>query len=193
MSAATDERFGGNRTQSYISFVASQRKGGQALPRPAPGFFTPAQRADVTRRARQHHLFDEQLAFVLGHELAHHHLGHLPCTGRPGPLGSAELARALSFEVPLFNQPNESAADVAGVNNLLSAGRSQPGGAWTEGGALLTLRFFDAVSGLRGADLIFAFQRSHPLPAVRIPIVQQSANAWRLSGGVGLPVPRIGG
>src|SRR4029453_11284366 len=96
---------------------------------------------------RQHILFEEELAFVLGHELAHHHLGHLPCTGKPGPLGSADLARVLSSQVPIFNQPNEAAADLAGTTNLLDAGSRRSGARWNEEGALLTMRFFSGLDG----------------------------------------------
>jgi hypothetical protein len=95
---------------------------------------------------------------------------------------------------PIFNQPNEIAADVAGVNNLLSAGARQQGYRWTEGGAMMTLQFFASLDQLTPAHVIFAFELSHPHPMVRQPIVLQTANTWRLTGGAsGFPIPGLFG
>jgi hypothetical protein len=191
MAQAHDELFGTAKTDEYIRFIARSLTAGRDIPRPA-GFFPAATQSDGRKVQRQHAIFEEELAFVLGHELAHHHLGHLPCTGRPGPLGSGDLARVLASRVPFINQPNEAAADLAGTSNLLDAGARRSGPRWSEGGALLVLRFF---SGLEGgvASLLLAFQQSHPAPQLRIPLVRQSADYWRRNGGVGIPVPRIGG
>lgn len=190
MAKAHDELFGTTKTDEYIGFIAQNLAPGRDIPRPS-GFFAAAAQNDGRKVQRQHVLFEEELAFVLGHELAHHHLGHLPCTGRSGPLGSAELARVLSSQVPLFNQPNEAAADLAGTTNVLDSGARRSGARWSEEGALLTMRFF---AGLEGRfNLLLAFQAAHPPPQFRIPLIQQSANYWRRNGGVGIPVPRIGG
>jgi Zn-dependent protease with chaperone function len=138
--------------------------------------------------AREQQLFEEQLAFVMGHELGHHYLGHLPCTAGSDPLGAGEVARVLSGTVPLFNQPNEIAADVAGVYNVLDAARLRATRAaygWTEGGGLLTMRFF---AGLESMNLATAFASSHPPPQVRVPIIQQAANTWRSTGGAQFPL-----
>jgi Zn-dependent protease with chaperone function len=139
--------------------------------------------------ARQYQVLDEQLAFVMGHELAHHHLGHLPCTGGSGPLGAGEAARALSSAVPLFNQPNELAADFSGTQNVLAAGTRQQGYRWTEAGGLLTMQFFMGLDQMAPVDILFSFERTHPPPQLRVPVIQQSANAWRLTGGGYLPIP----
>jgi len=188
-AAATDEVFGGNKTDEYIQFIATHLEQGKPIPRPA-NFFTAATRADGRKVQRQHALFEEEVGFVLGHELAHHHLGHLPCTGQPGLLGGGDLLRALAQNIPLFNQPNESAADLAGTTNVLDAG-ARRSVHWTEQGGLLTMRFFQGLEG--GFNLLVAFQHSHPSPRIRIPLIQQSANYWRSTGGQGIPVPRIGG
>lgn len=192
MAKAHDEVFGTNKTDEYIRFIAQNLAPGRDIPRPS-GFFTPAAQSDGRKVQRQHVLFEEELAFVLGHELAHHHLGHLPCTGRAGPLGSGDLARVLSSQVPLFNQPNEAAADLAGTTNVLDSGARRSGARWSEEGALLTMRFFAGLDGGLASNLLLAFQHSHPAPQLRIPLIQQSANYWRRNGGVGIPVPRIGG
>lgn len=189
-ASAHDEVFGGNKTDEYVKFIAARLQPGQPIPRPA-GFFAPAAQVDGRKVARQHVLFEEETAFVLGHELAHHHLGHLPCTGKPGPLGSADLARALAQNVPLFNQPYEAAADLAGTTNVLDAGKRRATH-WSEGGGLLTMRFFQGLEG-GGFNLLLAFQHSHPSPLLRIPLIQQSANYWRRNGGVGLPMIPVGG
>jgi hypothetical protein len=188
-TAASDEVFGGNKTDEYIRFLATNLEPKKPIPR-ATGLLPIAVQMDGRKVQRQHVLFEEEVAFVLGHELAHHYLGHLPCTGQPGLFGSGELLRTLSNSVPLFNQPNESAADLAGTSNVLDAG-ARRSVRWTEQGGLLTMRFFQGLEG--GFNLLVAFQHSHPSPRVRIPLIQQSANYWRSSGGRGIPVPRIGG
>ncbi len=192
MAKAHDELFGTNKTDEYIRFIAQNLAPGRDIPRPS-NLFAAAAQNDGRKVQRQHALFEEELAFVLGHELAHHHLGHLPCTGNPGPLGSGDLARVLSNQVPLFNQPNEAAADLAGTTNLLDAGARRNGARWSEEGALLTMRFFTGIGGSLANNLLLAFQHSHPAPQLRVPLIQQSANYWRRTGGVGIPVPRIGG
>lgn len=189
MAQAHDEVFRTAKTDEYIRFIAKNLAPGRDIPRPS-GFFGAAEQNDGRKVQRQHVLFEEELAFVLGHELAHHHLGHLPCTGKSGPLGSAELARVLSSQVPLFNQPNEAAADLAGTTNVLDGGARRSGAHWSEEGALLTMRFFAGLEG--GFNLLSAFQQSHPPPQFRIPLIQQSANYWRRNG-VGIPVLRVGG
>jgi peptidase M48-like protein len=192
MAKAHDELFGTNKTDEYIRFITQNLAPGRDIPRPASFFAADAQ-IDGRKVQRQHVLLEEELAFVLGHELAHHHLGHLPCTGKPGPLGSGDLARVLSSQVPLFNQPNEAAADLAGTTNLLDAGARRNGARWSEEGALLVMRFFTGLGGSLATNLLLAFQHSHPAPQLRVPLIQQSANYWRRNGGVGIPVPRIGG
>jgi hypothetical protein len=192
MTAAHDELFGTAKTDEYIRFIAQNLAPGRPIPRPA-GLIAPAAQVDGRKVQRQHVLFEEALAFVLGHELAHHHLGHLPCTGKAGPLGSGDLARVLSSQVPLFNQPNEAAADLAGTSNVLDAGARRSGARWSEQGGLLTMRFFIGLDGGVGRNLLLAFQQSHPPPQLRVPLIQQSANFWRSNGGVGIPVPRVGG
>jgi Zn-dependent protease with chaperone function len=189
MASATDQVFGGNKTDEYIRFIASHLEPGKPIPRPA-GLLTAATQADGRKVQRQHALFEEETAFVLGHELAHHHLGHLPCTGQAGVLGSGDLLRMLSQNVPVFNQPNEGWADVAGTSNVLDAG-ARRSVHWSEQGGLLTMRFFLGLEG--GFNLLVAFRHSHPSPTFRIPFIQQSADYWRRTGGQSMPVPRIGG
>jgi hypothetical protein len=193
-SQANDERFGTRKVDELIRYVGQHQQPERPLAFPGVGFFDLQQQADAQRVNRQHQLFDEQVAFILGHELAHHHLGHLPCTARPDALGTAEIARALSDAVPLFNQPNELAADIAGTNNVLSAGKRNPQGyAYTENGGLLTMRFFAGLDNVSVVQILFDFEASHPAPQIRSPVIQQTANTWRLTGGQGLPVFRLGG
>jgi hypothetical protein len=179
---ATDEIFGTQTVQPYIEFLARNQRPKQPIARPAPGFFNPAQQADGRKVRRQHQVFDEEIAFILGHELAHHYLGHLPCTAQ-GAVTAADIGNVLAGAVPGFNQPNEVAADVAGTNNLLTTGRQQQDYQWTEGGALLTMQFFAGLDSLTPADIIFGFERSHPPPQIRSPIITQTALTWRSTGG----------
>jgi len=192
---ATDELFGTSKLSDYIKLVSNQQQARQPIVRPAPGFFEPSQDADGRKVARQHALFDEQVAFILGHELAHHYLQHTGCAGaQPAFVTPADIGRLLSNAVPVFNQPNELASDMNGVTNLLQAGKVRSGQHWNEEGALMVLHFFISLMQMDPADrLLFAFQGSHPPPELRIPIVQQAANQWRSTGGAAgawpLPLP----
>ncbi len=181
---ANDEVFGTRKLDEYLKLLA--QKGGFA--HPPMGFVDPVQAIDGRKVARQHQLFDEQVGFVLGHELGHHHLGHLGCTANRGGsrgVNPADLGRLLSRALPLFNQPNELAADVAGTKNVLAAGaRRQNAYRLTENGGLLTMQFFANLDQLTPATIVFGFERSHPHPLIRIPVVQQTAAAWRLTGGM---------
>jgi hypothetical protein len=177
---ATDEVFGTRKLDGYFAMIAGNLKPNQPVARPAPGFIDATQHADGRKVARQHVIFEEQLAFVLGHELAHHYLGHTGCvrSGQGTPLGN--IARRLSH-VGAFNWKNEVDADTRGVENLLTAGARRQGAKWTEGGALLTLEFFVR---LEGNPSLLHLLGTHPHPGMaRRPGVLTSANNWRASGG----------
>jgi predicted Zn-dependent protease len=176
--------------------VARDQKPGQPIVAPPAGLVDPAQHVDPRKVARQHQLLEEQLAFVLGHELGHHHLGHTGCAnGQSGDraINLGDLARIASKVVPVFNQPNEVAADYVGVDNLIAAGARRPGYHWTEQGALLTLAFFSRLDQLTAQKLFLSFADSHPNPALRVGPVKQEAARFRASGGVWwqppLPMP----
>ena len=182
---ATDELFGTTKLNQYVALVSQHQQAKQPIVRPAAGFFEPAQDGDGRKVARQHDLLDEQLAFILGHELAHHYLQHTVCVGpQSNSVTPSDIGRVLSNAAPVFNQPNELASDSQGVTSLLQAGRARTGHHWNEEGAMLTLNFFVALMQMDPADrLLFAFQGSHPPPELRIPVVQQTANQWRATGG----------
>lgn len=183
---ATDETFGTHKLSDYIQLIVQRQRPNQPIVQPPVGFFDPTQQADGRKVVRQHQLLEEQIGFVLGHELAHHYLGHLPCTSA-GQLPIAELGQALSETVPLFNQPNEIAADASGTNTLMTLGARRAGYHLTEGGALITMQFFAGLEQFSAAQLLFAFQSSHPPAVLRAPIIQQTVAAWKLTGGRGLP------
>jgi len=185
---AIDEQYRSNKVGEYIAIIARDQRPKHPVVRPPAGFFDAVADQNPQKLARQRELLDEEIAFVLGHELAHHYLGHLPCTGA-GALPAAEIARVLAGTVPLFNQPNEIAADISGLNDALTTGARRNGYHFTETGALLTMQFFAGLDQLTPADILFGFERSHPPPALRVPIIQQTANAWRGTGGRGLPYP----
>lgn len=179
---ATDEIFKTNKTDEYIAFIAKNQKPKSPIVHPPPGFFPPAYQSDPRKVKRQHELLDEQVAFVLGHELAHHYLGHLPCTAG-GNVTAAEVGHVLSSAIPIFNQPNELGSDWNGAQNVLSAGAKRaPAYKWTEGGGLLTMRFFAGLDQMSPVDILFGFERSHPPPQVRTPVIQQAASQWRQGG-----------
>ena len=183
---ATDEVFGTHKLNDYIQLIVRNQRANRPIVQPPVGFFDPTQQVDGRKVLRQRQLLEEQIGFVLGHELAHHYLGHLPCTSA-GQLPIAELGQALSGTVPLFNQPNELAADASGINTLLTLGARRSGYHLTEGGALVTMQFFAGLEQFSAAQLIFAFQNDHPPAVLRAPVIQQTVLAWRLTGGRGLP------
>ncbi|HEY4160099.1 MAG TPA: M48 family metalloprotease [Polyangiaceae bacterium] len=185
---ATDELFGTQKLSQYIALIARNQQPKQPIVQPAPGFFDPTQQADGRKVQRQHQLLEEQIGFVLGHELAHHYLGHLPCTSQ-GATPLAQLGQLFSSAVPLFNQPNEVAADMSGINTLLTMGARRPDYHLTEGGALITMQFFEGLDQMSPVDILFSFENTHPPPQLRLPIIQQTAAAWRTTGGRGLPYP----
>lgn len=183
-SQAHDEVTGGRaKVDEYVHWCAPRLVPDKPVPAPPLGFFPLA--ADPRVLSRQRQVFEEEVAFVLGHELGHHYLGHLGCTAADtNPLG--DIARVASDQVPLFNQPNEMAADFSGTQNVLDAGRVRSSHAqysWTENGGLLTMRFFAAFGEASPGDILLSFERSHPPSSVRIPVIQQAAGGWRTSGG----------
>ncbi len=183
---ATDEIFGTHKTDEYIQYVAKNQKAGAPPARPPLGFFNPQQHLDTRKVGRQHQIFDEEAAFVIGHEMGHHYLGHLPCTAQV--VTASEVGVILSNAVPAFNQPNEVAADMAGTKDVLAAGARRADYHYTEGGGLLTMQFFAGLDQWSPIDILFGFERSHPAAQIRTPVIQQTANTWRASGGTLPPV-----
>ena len=184
---AYDELAGTNKVGEYIGVIARGARPKQPLPEPPVGFVEPRFDLDARKLTRQYQILDEELAFVMGHELGHHYLGHLPCTSTGG-LTLAQIGGVLSNAVPAFNQPNEISADMVGINNTLTMGSRRSDYHLTEGGALLTMQFFAGLDQLTPVDILFGFERDHPAPQVRTPIIQQTAASWRATGGVGLPI-----
>jgi len=185
---ATDAVFGTRKLGDYQTLVARHHRAGKPVPMPPLGFFDLAQDVDSRKLQLQRRLLDEQLAFVLGHELAHHYLGHTGCVGpRRGAQAVNQIGHAFSDVLPVLNQPNELAADVEGVDHLLTSGVRH---GWTEGGALLTLDFFQAMHDLTPPEaILFGFQLSHPHPYFRKPLVSQTANHWRARRRGAWPFP----
>ncbi len=183
---ATDELFGTRTYDAYVSTVAPRlvsSQGGSAL---LPiGIIPPHLWLDPKRVSRAHEIFDEIVAFTFGHELAHHYLGHTGCAnGQPPgiPPAVADLGRMASQVVPGLNQFNENAADQSGCFNVLDTGRARSGNAfrWTEDGALRLFDFFAALDQASGGAPLVSFNRTHPNPLLRIPLVRANALAWRL-------------
>lgn len=166
MATATDDVFATDKRSAYHDWVADHA----AKPPPA-AFYDPVQHIDRRKITRQWEIFDAEMAFVLGHELAHHALGHLPCTprGRDGDIGHG-------LELPVFSQANELAADAAGVKSLLAAN-------WSEEGALRLLSAFHRESVRDLGNVVLAFAMTHPLPAVRVPLIVATAELWHNTGG----------
>lgn len=177
IARATDARFATDRTRAYLRFMAGRPD--DAIVAPPPGFYDPAQHADRDKLVLQRAMFDEQLAYVVGHELAHHALGHVRCAfeDRIADDPTGDLGRI----IPAFHQAAELAADVAATQLVLAAGRRY---GWTEEGALVLFDFLTRwhVAGI--ADVLLAFERTHPFAQLRQPIVMSTADLWRLTHGV---------
>lgn len=178
---AYDEVNGTRFYDEYIGAVANDVRAGRPVQGLATGKLPLPAAISPQKLARQRNLLDQQLAFVLGHELAHHYAGHTGCAnGAGGNVSLEDIGRVLSNVVPVFNQPLEVEADVNGIRNTMDAGARQ-GGIWTEEGAMLTLNFFNRLSEFGPEVLLLGFFQTHPAPVVRIPIVQNTANQWRQS------------
>jgi len=181
---ATDELYGTRTYDAYANLVAPRLVSQNGASAMLPAGVVPAQVwLDPRRLSRSHEIFDEIVAFTFGHELSHHYLGHTGCAnGQPQgvPPAVSALGRLLSQAAPVFNQPNEIAADNQGTVNALDAGRARSAYAyrWNEEGALWLLDFFARLDSAAGAFPI-AFNRTHPNPGLRIPLVQAAATAWR--------------
>ncbi len=176
MTTATDEFFETKLEPSYLDWLE-----GHSIAPPPPAFYAGAYQTDRRKVLRQHEIFDEQVAFVLAHELAHHYLGHLACNSSGGVV--EEIGQIASDAVPLFNQTTELAADIAGVKNVLATGTTRRGYVWTEDGALLVIAAFAHRHPTTAADMLFGFERTHPLPLLRVPVITSTAELWHTSGG----------
>jgi Peptidase family M48 len=189
---ATDEVYGTQKLGDYLNLLrvtAQDQKPGQPIMAPPAGSIDPVQHVDPRKVARQHQLFEEQVAFVLGHELGHHWLGHTGCAnGRSGDhdptLGDliGVAGRITNQVVPFTNQPNEVAADGVGIDDVLAAGARRPGYHWTEQGALLTIGFFAALDQLTPMVAITTWVSSHPNPALRADPIRREAAHFRATG-----------
>ncbi|MEZ4392706.1 MAG: M48 family metalloprotease [Polyangiales bacterium] len=191
---AWDELTNERRVEGYYTAVANVIRQHQPVIGITPGWLSGPMALDPRKLARQRHLFDEQVAFVLGHELAHHYRGHTPCASggpaSPSDVTAEELTRVASTVVPPFNQPMETEADQWGITNTLDAGRNRQGGDWNEEGAMLSLDFFAHLSRFNPAT---AFLRTHPHPNLRKPIIQAMAGNWRNGGRPTQVIPGMPG
>lgn len=187
---AFDEIFRTSHYDNVVRTIAAEIREGRNIQGPPPGTLPTPQALDPRKLARQKHLLEEQLAFVFGHELAHHYRGHTGCVARPSSgVGPEDIARVLSNQVPFLNQPNEIDSDVQGVYNLLNAGKNRREGVWTEAGAMMVLDLFSRLSSLGIDTVLLGFLLTHPPPQLRTPIVQSAASQWRSSGGQGNQFP----
>ncbi len=187
---ATDEMFGTRTYEQYTATViprlAQSDKASAALP---VGIIPANLLFNMARVSRAHELFDDLVAFTFGHELAHHYLGHTGCANgqSPGVAALANLGNLITNIAPGFNQPNEVAADSAGMIDTLDTGLARSHGSpplyrWSENGAMSLLDFFGRLERAVGLTPLnpIGFLQSHPSSAFRAPIVQAVARTWYL-------------
>jgi hypothetical protein len=180
---ACDEINGARSYDTYMAAVlpilTAQTPGSPQLPAnvlPAQCVIDPR----VLSHARE--LFDEIAAFTFGHEVAHHYLGHTGCAINDSPFtqGLATVEHLSQALVPAFNQPNELAADTAGLYDVMDTGRARrPHYEYTEKGGMMLLEFFAKLEG-QNSNLAIAFSRTHPSSAMREGWVRTAAATWRL-------------
>ncbi len=178
---ACDEIDAAHSYDGYMTTITpvltAQTPGSPQLPqnvRPAQCVVDPR----VLSRARE--MFDDMAAFTFGHELAHHYLGHTGCAINDSPFtqGLATVEHLSQQLVPAFNQPNEIAADTAGLYNVMDTGRARrPHYEYSEKGGMMLLDFFARLEGSGGA---IAFTRSHPPSTTREGWVRTAATTWHL-------------
>ena len=176
-TSAQDELADTDTRTTYLDWLETK-----GIAAPPPALYATAFRTDRTKVIRQHELFDEAIAFILAHELAHHYLGHLACNSSGGVV--EHTGHLASEAIPLFNQATEIAADVAATKNVLAAGAARRGYRWTEDGAFLVLAAFNRRNPIGASDIVFGFERSHPIPHIRIPIITSTAELWHTSAGL---------
>ncbi|HJL18255.1 MAG TPA: M48 family metalloprotease, partial [Sandaracinaceae bacterium LLY-WYZ-13_1] len=204
---AYDELAGTDTYETYVTHVVELVRNDRRMEGVDASLHSAPHATDPHKLARQRHLFDQQVAFILGHELAHHYRGHTNCVeGRTeAEIERDQLSQLLAHTVPPFSQPREVEADMWGVTNVLEAGHGREGGTWTEEGAMLNLDFFRRVSDHGGAELVMAFLSTHPPSVLRIPIVRSTTQQWNPGwrpprmpvpgegGGQGVELPTPGG
>jgi hypothetical protein len=187
---ATDELFGTKTYDAYCTAVlprlAREENARAGLP---AGIIPTNLGPDLRRWSRAREIFQEVMAFTMGHELAHHYLGHTGCANGQPPSGApdpAMLGRLLT-RVPTFNQVAEAAADSSGILDVLSAGRARRSqNAWSENGGVFLLDFFARLETAAGGGgpltLLSPVQvlRTHPNPLARMPLVRAVAQTWRV-------------
>jgi hypothetical protein len=177
---ACDEIDGAQSYSAYMTAIVplltAQTPGSPQLPQnvlPAQCVIDPR----VHSRARE--IFDDISAFTFGHELAHHYLGHTGCAINDSTFtrGLATVEHLTQQVIPAVNQPNEIAADSAGLYNVMDTGRARkPRFEWSERGGLMLLDFF---ARLEGGGTTIAFTRSHPSSIMREGWVRTAATTWR--------------
>ena len=181
---AMEERFDVDATDAYMEWAAHHHAA------PPDGREDPAMWNDRKKLALQRDIYDEEVGWVIGHELAHHYLGHLRCARDGGIVD--DLRHVAQSLVPAFQQVDELAADAAGIDNLLATAR-RTGRPWRERGARLILEMFARQEHLRIEDLAYAFVMTHPLSSIRLPALRAVVAAWHLTDGnlPIIPVPRV--
>jgi hypothetical protein len=188
---AYDELASTNTYETYASSIMDMiRRGGvRGL---APGTLSGPLATDPRKLARQRQLFDEQVAFILGHEMAHHYRGHTGCApgGSASSAQAEDLQRSLAQAAPPLEQPFEIEADMWGITSVLEAGHERAGGHWSDEGALLSLDTFRHLGEMSTEDLPLVFLSTHPPSLLRAPIVQQVSRSWT-PGRAPLPEPTV--
>ncbi|MBN8617056.1 MAG: hypothetical protein J0L92_41130 [Deltaproteobacteria bacterium] len=194
---AYDELAGTNTLEAYANALIEDLRASRPV-RPLDRSLVPGPMANDPRKlAREVQLFDEQVAFILGHELAHHYRGHTGCAATGTTTSSArdaeQLQRNLANAASPLEQPFEVEADVWGITNVLERGRQRTGGAWTDEGALLSLEVFRHFGPLASGGLDpGVFLSTHPPSELRAPVVSQAALLYR-PGQPPLPIPTLDG
>jgi hypothetical protein len=178
---AIDEGANSQLLNQYMDFIVTRVRNEQEVLQIPAGSVPPAWASNPTKLARQRFLFDSQVAFILGHELAHHYRGHTGCASRGATAQQTDMesiTRAASGALPPLNQPLEVESDTWGIINTLDAGARRPAH-WNEDGANLSMDFFTRLEGERGRSPILIFVRTHPPALLRRPIIGLWASNWR--------------
>lgn len=178
---ATDELFGTKTYEAYASAVPAKLAKSQSPALPADAI--PAQYVtDAKRQSRAREIYGDVVAFTMGHELAHHYLGHTGCAnGQPQTGANPAIFHHLATKVvPWVNQPVELASDSAGCRNVLTAGRARrPNLEWSEAGALMLFDFFGRLESDAPLLAKVGFLRTHPDSKLRAPFVTATAKQWK--------------
>lgn len=174
MTQAADEYYGGHHYEAFLN-SGTVFLDETLLP--------PGSDYDDDMLERAHQIWDDAFAFTLGHELAHHYLGHTTCAvPRPwvNPLDKLRSTHNTVISIlPSIAQWQESQADAFGTINMLDAG-------YASSGATNLMTFFESFETHAGVSKVdsASMLKSHPRAEIRLGAIGDVVAKWQTRHGI---------